>query len=300
MHVSHIFFLKFYYLFFYFVIYAFLGWSLEVIYAAKNKGKFVNRGFLTGPFCPIYGFGALSIIVLLNPFKSSYILLAISCFVIPSTIEYFTGFVLEKAFSTTWWDYSKNRFNLNGRICLKFSILWMLVSLFLILFFHPHIIQYAVNKTPLSIGKIIVCILFIDFVIDFALTLSSLIKLRQLFSQISNISSQIRLKKDSIKSLPLYSDYETLKNIAENINCRVSNITSKFEIELKNKLSNEEFASFKKIQLKISSLMDNYDILVEKAATNYSRIFKAYPNLKTKFNVKTLEEIREKIKSLKK
>ncbi|MDD3223748.1 MAG: putative ABC transporter permease [Clostridium sp.] len=301
MHVFLIFFSKFYYLFFYFVIYAFLGWSLEVLYAAKKKGGFINRGFLNGPFCPIYGFGALSIIVLLDPFKSAGIILVISCFIIPSAIEYFTGFVLEKAFSTTWWDYSKNKFNLNGRICLKFSIIWTFVSLFLILFFHPHVIAYIVNLIPVHIGKMILLILFSYFIIDVIVTLNSLIKLKHLFSDISNISIQIISKIDSLKNLNMSSNHEPLlKNIAENINYKVSNITSKFESELKSKLSNEDFDSLKKVQLKLSSLTDNYDSLVEKAATNYSRLFKAYPNLKPKFKIKALQEIHEKIKNLKK
>ena len=99
-------------LFCYFVIYSFMGWCLETLYATICKKEFINRGFLTGPFCPIYGFGILSIIVLLKPIETNYIFLFLGSIFLTSIIEYITGYILETAFDSTWWDYSDIPYNI--------------------------------------------------------------------------------------------------------------------------------------------------------------------------------------------
>jgi len=89
-----------------FLIYAFIGWCTEVSYATLDAGKFVNRGFLNGPYCPIYGIGVLVVVVILTPLKNSLLILFIGSFVLTSVLEYITGYVLEKVFHNKWWDYS--------------------------------------------------------------------------------------------------------------------------------------------------------------------------------------------------
>ena len=101
-----------------FLIYAFLGWCSEVVFAALNTGKFVNRGFCNGPICPIYGFGMLFVSLCLMPFRDNLPLLFILSLLLTSFIEFITGFVLEKFFNQKWWDYSKLPFNINGYVCL--------------------------------------------------------------------------------------------------------------------------------------------------------------------------------------
>ena len=107
----------------YFFIYGFLGWCCEVIYAAIIDGKFVNRGFLNGPICPIYGFGVLFVLTLLEPIRENFLFLFIGSVILTSVLEFITGFLLEKVFKMKWWDYSNERFNIHGYICLKFSII---------------------------------------------------------------------------------------------------------------------------------------------------------------------------------
>ena len=106
---------KFFQLVFIFFIYAFFGWVLEVIRAALHEKKFVNRGFLSGPYCPIYGFGVVSVLLLLTPLKTNLPLLFVSSIILTSTLEFAAGFILEKLFYQKWWDYSTYRFNFNGR-----------------------------------------------------------------------------------------------------------------------------------------------------------------------------------------
>lgn len=106
-----------------FVIYAFVGWCCEVAFAAVKSGTFVNRGFLTGPVCPIYGFGMLIVALLLTPLANSWLLLFVGAVVLTSLLELVTGFVLERFFHQKWWDYSAFRGNIGGYICPQFSLL---------------------------------------------------------------------------------------------------------------------------------------------------------------------------------
>ena len=113
-----------YQLLWYFFIYAVLGWCVEVIFCTATTGQWVNRGFLNGPLCPIYGFGMVIVLLCLTPLQGSLPLLFLGSFLLTSALELVTGFVLKKAFHTTWWDYSDQPFNLGGYVCLGFSLAW--------------------------------------------------------------------------------------------------------------------------------------------------------------------------------
>ena len=101
-----------------FLMYSFVGWSLEVIGKLLEKGKFVNRGFLVGPYCPIYGVGSILMIILLNRYINDPPTLFIMSILLFSVLEYSTSYFMEKIFKIRWWDYTRRKFNINGRICL--------------------------------------------------------------------------------------------------------------------------------------------------------------------------------------
>jgi uncharacterized membrane protein len=166
----------------YYVIYSFLGWCVEVAYAYKNQKKFVNRGFLNGPFCPIYGACILSIIILLSNFKSNLFNLLIIATFFTSIIEYLTGFLLEKIFKTKYWDYTDDPFNLNGRICLHFSLMWGAASVAVVRLIHP-IVASLLGQIPHSLIHILFFIVLTYLLLDFHFTLKSLID----FSKIANV-----------------------------------------------------------------------------------------------------------------
>lgn len=108
----------------FFVIYSVLGWCLEVCFCTINTGQFVNRGFLNGPVCPIYGFGMVIVLVALTPLAHSLPVLFVGGALLTSALELAAGWILKKVFHTSWWDYSDVPFNLGGYICLKFSLAW--------------------------------------------------------------------------------------------------------------------------------------------------------------------------------
>ncbi|AGK95303.1 putative ABC transporter permease [Clostridium pasteurianum] len=312
-----IFSIDFYHAFFYFVLYSFLGWCVEVLYSFKLKGEFVNRGFLNGPFCPVYGFGAISIITLAKPFENNIIFLILSCLFFPSFIEYITGFILEKLFNTTWWDYSGTKFNLKGRICLKFSTIWFLVSLLILIFIHPYLIEPIINAIPLNYGITIMYILMGYFIIDLYITIISLIKLKELFVELYHISLELRSKLNTIKQIgdsikPIAvsaaprniknkvtdvfeNTTKNLSNKLDNINYKIDNTTNNLVFKISSKLPKEEKDIIYTLNKKIKELKNTYEGILDKIAYNHSRIFKAYPNLKSKYGSKTLIDIQRKI-----
>ncbi|HIV98311.1 MAG TPA: putative ABC transporter permease [Candidatus Ornithospirochaeta avicola] len=112
-----------------FFIYSVLGYISEVIYCSIGQRKLVNRGFLYGPYCPIYGFGALVVIIFLEPLKEYWYLVFILGLILTSIIEYVTSYLLEKIFSLKLWDYSKRKVNINGRVCLRNSLLFGIMGM---------------------------------------------------------------------------------------------------------------------------------------------------------------------------
>ena len=148
-----------------FIIYAFLGWLMEVIGQPVIKHRFVNRGFLIGPICPIYGWGCLILTYMLDRYKSNLVVLFVMAIVICSILEYLTSYFMEKIFKTRWWDYSDKRFNLNGRICLETMVPFGFLGCLVVCVINPFIVRMlsSVNET---IMLVIVIVLLITFIVD--------------------------------------------------------------------------------------------------------------------------------------
>ena len=153
-----------------FFVYSFLGWCLEVACKLISDHKFVNRGFLIGPYCPIYGPGALIMTLLLNRYLNDPVTLFIMIILCCSLLEYFTSYFLEKIFHTRWWDYSGYRFNINGRICLETMVPFGLFGLFIMYITNPFFLG-LINKisTPILIFLtiILLCVYLVDNIISF-------------------------------------------------------------------------------------------------------------------------------------
>ncbi len=147
----------------YFFIYAFLGWLLEVICKFVEYKRFINRGFLVGPICPIYGFGVLGIILLIGKNTSDVLAVFLKSILICSILEYFTSYIMEKLFKARWWDYSKRKYNINGRICLETMIPFGVLGVGIIYLLHPTIVKFVglFGSTLKLVCAIILCVIFI-------------------------------------------------------------------------------------------------------------------------------------------
>lgn len=148
------------------------GWCIETIYCniIGEKGK---RGFLNGPYCPIYGFGGLLICYLLIPFRENVFLIFILSILISIILEYITGYILEKIYNRKWWDYSKRKLNVCGRVCLGNSFLFGIMGVITIYFIHPFIVD-AITSLDVIYVPIFALVILIIFISDLIITVNRL------------------------------------------------------------------------------------------------------------------------------
>ncbi|MEG2457304.1 MAG: putative ABC transporter permease [Bacilli bacterium] len=200
-----------------FLIYSFVGWLLEVVNGLIYEKKFINRGFMIGPFCPIYGVGALLITFLLQGFISYPLILFIMASVIFSSLEYVTSYLMEKIFNARWWDYSNTKYNLNGRICfdtmLPFSILGCVVMYLTNPFFKK-----LLNLIPSNILNILFIVLSVLFILDLLISFKIIINFKHITKRISldsteEITRRVRevLGSQSYLNRRLINAFSTLK-----------------------------------------------------------------------------------------
>ena len=148
-----------------FFIYAILGWIIETTLVSIEKRKFVNRGFLIGPYCPIYGFGGLAITILLKNYTKDPIVLFLMAVIICGTLEYFTSYIMEKIFKARWWDYSAKKYNINGRICLETVVPFGILGCLVMYVLNPITFKYL-NMLSNSMLNIISAICLTIFITD--------------------------------------------------------------------------------------------------------------------------------------
>lgn len=148
-----------------FISYAFLGWCMEVTCKFIQYKKFINRGFLIGPYCPIYGWGALAITILLKRYMEEPLVLFVMSTLICSIIEYLTSYFMEKKYHARWWDYSNKKFNINGRICLETLIPFGILGVAIMYGTNPILFKLY-NQIPQLVINILTAILFIGFIVD--------------------------------------------------------------------------------------------------------------------------------------
>lgn len=196
------------YYFLLFMTYSILGWILEVSCKLVEKKKFINRGFLIGPYCPIYGWGALIMTLLLKKYLNDIFTLFIMNILICSILEYFTSYFLEVIFKARWWDYSNKKFNINGRICLETMIPFGLFGLLVMYVINP-IIFNILNMIPISIIYFISIVLFLLLLIDTITSYSIITKIKNINKK---TQSHILLKKDNTEKITLLVKKELLNS----------------------------------------------------------------------------------------
>ena len=148
-----------------FMIYAILGWIMEVTCKLVQYKRFINRGFLIGPYCPIYGYGALLITILLKRYTSDPIVLFVMAIVVCGTLEYLTSYFMEKIYKARWWDYSTKKFNINGRVCLETVIPFGILGLLIMYILNPFFIG-KIEAIPPIILNVLSGILLIIYICD--------------------------------------------------------------------------------------------------------------------------------------
>jgi len=158
-----------------FFIFSFLGWCLEVVYTRFILKRFVNRGFLIGPLCPIYGCGCVLLFLLLKKYQDDPIMLFLAAMTICSLLEYFASYIMEKIFKTRWWDYSEKKFNIAGRICLEMAVPFGMLGMLVVYVLFPFTLDVLSNLSNIYI-YIISGILLILFTIDLCISFNIVMK----------------------------------------------------------------------------------------------------------------------------
>lgn len=240
-----------------FMLYSIVGWIYETILCSVQEKRFVNRGFLNGPYCSIYGVGALFDILLLSWIVSPVALFFMGAF-INCTIEYVTSWLLEKLFHARWWDYSGEKFNINGRVFLLGAIIFGLFAVLLIKFIHPFV-SMQTDKIPDEVLAWAALVMSTMFLFDVMYTVTRL----------SNLSSKLKAVQDFISN--------TIGSSQERF------IVAKMEIEDK--------LDFKHIKL-------NLDELVRKFNKQEKRTIKVFPKFKSTVYKDSVANIREQLRSL--
>ena len=184
----------------YFLIYSCIGWCLEVIYAAATTGQLVNRGFLNGPVCPIYGFGMIIVLFALTPLQHSILLLYIGGVILPSALELVGGWALYKIYHTRWWDYSDFPFNIGGYICLEFCLLWGVGTLVVMRIVHP-VVADLVDLIPPFVGVILMCFLYAVYAVDVVATAIAASALADTLDTMEQLGDSIHAVSDAMTQL---------------------------------------------------------------------------------------------------
>ena len=191
---------------YWFFLYGFIGWGVEVVYAAITTHKLVNRGFLCGPICPIYGFGMVGLVysVSLIPMPDSGSMSAAAIFfigmILTTAIELVGGWALFKIYHIRWWDYSKMKFNLGGYICPQFSLLWGLGSVLMIKVVHPLLARCS-SPMPFKAMLILDVVLFVLFVVDVVVSTAAAIGLNKYLREIDELRAKLRVTSDKLTTV---------------------------------------------------------------------------------------------------
>ena len=287
--------LSFYYIISWFFIYSFLGWVWESAYVSIKSRKLVNRGFVNGPLCTIYGAGAVTIYLILRPLREHLALLYLGGVVVATALEYITGWIMETVFHTRWWDYSDKKFNLHGYISLASSLLWGVFSVLLFKLLQPFVF-WITSLYPQSVGEVILTVIMILYGVDFVISSHAAFGLSKTFEKaeemLEDLASymqftrlyetreEIREKLESIRTAVRQ------KEMIERMNAGREEFISRFEAVIsENPLKEGSFYQEKKRELerRLDEFSKKYIELRQKQNMFKRRMVHAYPDLKKGF-----------------
>lgn len=261
-----------------FFIYAFIGWLWETVYCSLKAGKFVYRGFLIGPYCPIYGFGILGVLYFLDPFKQNIVLLYILSTILVTILEYLTSYGLEKLFHASWWDYKDVPMNLNGRVALPVSLFWGIGCVLIVRVIHPKVILFE-GFLAKHFGLVLPIILLIMITSDLIYTLINMQAFKKVTTQLSTAVDE---RKEELAAKLNEKRTEFSSNLSE-----LKESISEELTERKKAKSNERISLIE--ELKNTPSINE---LVSHIGFNQKRWIKNYPNLTLK-NIKNPFEVKE-------
>lgn len=210
-----------------FFAYSAAGWLIESMYCSIGEKRIINRGFLTGPMCPIYGTGATVLTVLIyNPFKEKPLMVFLIGMIVCDIVEYITSFLMEKLFNARWWDYTYEFLNLNGRICLKHTLYWGVASIAFVKVLHPKV-DALVSKVNPDYFIYVAAVILVIFLLDVANSVRKALDIRKLQTKLNNLNESITEILNNLKST-IEDKYNDLQSSLENTSDKISDAKSDF------------------------------------------------------------------------
>lgn len=191
-----------------FFIYGFIGWVVEVIYYGVTEGRFINRGFLNGALCPVYGIGFYCVIWFFRPFADSFPMLFFGSAIVCTTVELIAGALLYAIFHLRWWDYSDYKFNFKGFICLRFAIYWGVACSLGMNILHPAV-QKLINSIPAKWRIVVLFVFIVVTGIDMIVTVTAIVGFNKKVRFLNSVSGVFRMPSDKIGS-SIYGTVDTI------------------------------------------------------------------------------------------
>ena len=250
-----------YYIFVNFFIYGFIGWCAEVAFAAVKEKKFVNRGFLNGPLCPIYGVGVTAVVMLMRPFEENLLPLFAASAILVTVLEWLTGFLLEVLFHHKWWDYTEMPLNLNGYVCLPFSLMWGSACVVIVKLLHPLIFK-GYSFLPVWIGTVFLSVLGAALIADLYDTVSGILKMNKKLEKMEEIVAEL---------------HQISEQLGENI---YHNVMEGMERQEAIREKREEY--HQSIRQREEELREKYAEFMEHSSRTGRRMLRAFPKMQSK------------------
>ena len=275
----------------FFLIYSFLGWVIEVVFHVVVGGKIINRGFLNGPICPVYGFGMICVLLIYNLVGSdNTFIVFLEGLVFTTLIELIAGFILDKFFHARWWDYSSMPLNLNGYICLGFSIIWGLAVVFVIKLVHVFIYNCTSAAIPPKFGWPVMVALYLVFITDTVVTALTLIGLNKKLEELDRISESIKNVSDKMTERIGNTSLNTLQKAQTTaVQASLAKAEAQDRIE----------ESLEALELRRKELQDKYDnlkvSLIRHRHYGVGRILNAFPYAKHRDYDRIFSELKNRL-----
>ena len=262
-------------------LYSFLGWAWESCYVSIKNKKLVNRGFVTGPFCTIYGVGAVSVYLILQPLAGKWLLLFLGGSLTATVLEYVTAVIMERLFHTSWWDYSNNKFNFQGRICLGSSIGWGFLSILMFWVLQPFV-EWIVSLVSEGVGQVIIIGVTVIYVVDFAFSMAAALQLGKKLEQMERTMAEL---SEYFQKTKIYISTEEFIEKLEpyRLSFNKENVKEKMEQyqeAVMKRLEKLELVEYKEVvSSKVKQLSEKYRIFISKGGWNSRRFLRSYPHL---------------------
>jgi len=307
----------------YFLIYSFLGWVVEVVYHVAKHGRIINRGFLNGPVCPVYGFGMIGMLLMLKGLHPTGIAedtnvleLFLLGMVLCSAIELFAGWMLDVLFHARWWDYSREPFNLHGYICLRFSLVWGLAAVIVLGMIHPIVRTASVGEIPQSYGWWALLWLYLIYFADLLVTVATIVGLNRKLREIELLRRSMRIVSDSLTQRIGTTAVATTERIDEG---KVQASLAREDLmdkaaaakqsvaeaadgllndigETRNEVRENLNGAIDARRTRLEALRTSLHTEIRSRSSGVRRLLKAFPDLSSSISAETLPELREQLR----